>query len=87
VIFLKRSKKLIIPNKYIKPSESIMYLSTIIIKQIGNKKYNVVDLWLEIKANNNITYNKYLQILIYLNIIGAINYNKKGEIYNENIRS
>jgi len=78
---------LIIPNKYIKPSESIMYLSTIIIKQIGNKKYNVVDLWLEIKANNNITYNKYLQILIYLNIIGAINYNKKGEIYNENIRS
>ena len=69
---------MIIPNKYIKPSESIMYLSTIIIKQIGNKKYNVVDLWLEIKANNNITYNKYLQILIYLNIIGAINYNKKG---------
>ena len=58
---------MIIPNKYIKPSESIMYLSTIIIKQIGNKKYNVVDLWLEIKANNNITYNKYLQILIYLN--------------------
>ena len=78
---------MIIPNKYIKPSESIMYLSTIIIKQIGNKKYNVVDLWLEIKANNNITYNKYLQILIYLNIIGAINYNKKGEIYNENIRN
>lgn len=78
---------MIIPNKYIKPSESIMYLSTIIIKQIGNKKYNVVDLWLEIKANNNITYNKYLQILIYLNIIGAINYNKKGEIYNENVRS
>ena len=45
-----------------------MYLSTIIIKQLGNKKYNVVDLWLEIKANNNITYNKYLQILIYLNM-------------------
>lgn len=78
---------MIIPNKYIRPSESIMYLSTIIIKHIGNKKYDVVDLWLEIKANSNITYSKYLQILIYLNIIGAINYNKKGEIYNENITS
>lgn len=78
---------MIIPNKYIKPSESIIYLSTIIIKQIGNKKYNVVDLWLEVKANSNITYNKYLQILIYLNIVGAINYNEKGEIYNENITS
>lgn len=78
---------MIIPNKYIKPSESIMYLSTIIIEKIGNKKYDVVDLWLEIKKNSNITYNKFLQILIYLNIIGAINYNKKGEIYNENITS
>lgn len=78
---------MIIPNKYIKPSESIMYLSTIIIEKIENKKYDVVDLWLEIKKNSNITYNKFLQILIYLNIIGAINYNKKGEIYNENITS
>ena len=78
---------MIIPNKYIKPSESIMYLSTIIIEKIGNKKYDVVDLWIEIKKNSNITYNKFLQILIYLNIIGAINYNKKGEIYNENITS
>lgn len=40
---------MIIPNKYIRPSESIMYLSTIILKQIEDKKYDVVDLWLEIK--------------------------------------
>ena len=78
---------MIIPNKYIKPSESIMYLSTIVLQQIGNKKCNVVDLWLKTKANSNITYNKFLQILIYLNIIGTITYTEKGEIYNENIKS
>ena len=71
---------MIIPNKYIRPSESIMYLSTIILKQIEDKKYDVVDLWLEIKKSSNITYSKFLQILIYLDIIGAINYNKKGII-------
>ena len=64
-----------------------MYLSTIILKQIEDKKYDVVDLWLEIKKSSNITYSKFLQILIYLDIIGAINYNKKGEIYNENTTS
>lgn len=78
---------MIIPNKYIKPTESIMYLSTIIITQIGNRKYNIMDLWLKVKINNNITYNKFLQILIYLYTIGVIVYTEKGEIYNENIRN
>ena len=78
---------MIIPNKYIKPSESIIYLSAMVIKQIGEKKYNIIDLWLKIKENTKITYNKFLQILIYLYTIKAINYTEKGEIYNENIRS
>lgn len=78
---------MIIPNKYIKPSDSIIYQSTILIKEIGNRKYSVVDLWIKIKKNSNMTYNKFLQILIYLNITGIINYTKDGEIYNENIRS
>ena len=76
---------MILPDKYIKPSDSIMYLSTIIIKQIGNKKYNIMDLWLKIKAKSDITYNKFIQILIYLYTIGIIVYTEKGEIYNENI--
>ena len=78
---------MIIPNKYIKPTESIMYLSTIIITQIGNRKYNIMDLWLKVKTNNNITYNKFLQILVYLYTIGVIVYTEEGEIYNENIRN
>ena len=78
---------MIIPNKYIKPYESIMYLSTIVLDKLENKKYTVVDLWLKVKKDSSITYNKFLQILMYLNIIGAINYTKKGEIYNENIKN
>jgi hypothetical protein len=87
VIFLKRSKKVIIPDKYIMPSDSILYMSTIILKKLKNKKANIIDLWLEIKRESGMTYNKFMQILIYLNIIGVLNYTEKGEIYNENITS
>lgn len=78
---------MIVPDKYIMPKDSILYMSTIIIKKINNKKINIIDLWLDVKRENNISYNKFIQNLLYLNIIGAINYTKEGEIYNENIAS
>ena len=66
----------------------IMYVYSVDVKKLViNNKDTDLKAFAKKTANNNITYNKYLQILIYLNIIGAINYNKKGEIYNENIRS
>lgn len=76
---------MIIPDKYIMPSDSMLYMSTIVLKKLKNKKTNIIELWLEIKREGFITYNKFVQILIYLNIIGVLNYTEKGEIYNENI--
>ena len=79
---------MILPDKYVKPSESLMYLSSIVIKYIDNKECNITDLWLEIKKDNTkLSYNKFLQILVYLYTIGVISYTEKGEIFNENYRS
>lgn len=78
---------MIIPDKYIMPNDSILYMSTIVLKKLKNKKINIIELWLEIKRESSITYNKFVQILIYLNIIGVLKYTEKGEIYNENITS
>ncbi len=78
---------MIIPDKYIMPNDSILYMSTIVLKKLKNKKTNIIELWLEIKRESSITYNNFVQILIYLNIIGVLNYTEKGEIYNENITS
>lgn len=78
---------MIIPDKYIMPSDSILYMSTIILKKLKNKKVNIIDLWIEIKRETGMTYNRFIQNLIYLNIIGALNYTEKGEIYNENFTS
>lgn len=76
---------MIIPDKYIMPNDSILYMSTIVLKKLKNKEINIIELWLEIKRESAITYNKFVQILIYLNVIGVLNYTEKGEIYNENI--
>ncbi len=78
---------MIVPDKYIMPKDSILYMSTIIIKKLNNKKIDIIDLWLEVKRESGISYTKFIQNLLYLNIIGVINYTKEGEIYNENIAS
>lgn len=78
---------MILPNKYIEPQHSLLYVGAILIKKIDRKKYNVNDLWLNLKKENkSLTYNKYIQTLIYLFSIGSINYTEKGDIYNENIK-
>lgn len=78
---------MIVPSKYVRPEDSIIYLSAKVIKYLENKKYNIVDLWFKVKAKNEITYNKFIQILIYLYTTGIITYTENGEIYNENIKS
>ena len=78
---------MILPNKNIEPKYSLFYTGAILLNIIKDKKYNTIDLWLLVKKNNSMTYNKYLQTLVYLFSIGSINYTKKGEIYNENIES
>ena len=79
---------MILPSKYIEPKYSLFYMGAILLKKIGNNKYDIIDLWYSIKKEYNImTYNRYIQTLIYLFTIGSINYTKKEEIYNENIKS
>jgi len=80
---------MILPNKYIEPSKSLFYLGAIILNVISDKKVEYVDLWFKFKKNTNgtISYTRYLQTLVYLYSIGAIAYNKEGEVYNENIKS
>ena len=79
---------MILPDKYIKPSESYIYISTLVITELKDYRYSITDLWLKIKnKNKKLSYNKYLQIIIYLYTIGLISYTEKGEIFNENYKN
>lgn len=80
---------MILPNKYIEPSQSLFYLGAVTLEIIGEKKMDFVDLWLKFKKNTKetISYTRFLQTLVYLYSAGIISYNKEGEIYNENFEN
>ncbi len=80
---------MILPNKYVEPSQSLFYLGAITLNIIERKNISLVDLWINFKKNTKgkISYTRFLQTLVYLYSAGIISYTKEGEIYNENIKN
>lgn len=79
---------MILPDKYTEPDNSLFYLGAFILKIVSNKKLELAEIWTKFKkeTSNTISYNRFLQTLIYLYSIGSIAYTEEGEIYNENIK-
>lgn len=80
---------MILPNKYVTLKQSIFYSGAMVLKKIDCKSYNLMDLWLAIKKENNvqINYSKFMQTLVYLYAIGAIGYSVEGFVYNESFKN
>lgn len=80
---------MILPNKYVEPSQSLFYLGAIALNIIERKKISLVDLWINFKhsTKENVSYTRFLQTLVYLYCAGVISYTREGEIYNENIEN
>ena len=86
---------MILPNKYVPISDSIIGISALILETLGNNNMTIDELWE--KFNNNIkqnkkiknipSYNKFVLSINFMYISNMINYSKKGVIYNENIKS
>lgn len=85
---------MILPNKYLELSESLIGLSALIIEIIGESFYSIDKIWLEFsnkyikskKIKKTPTYQKFIYAIEFMYISGMISYNEEGEIYNENIR-
>lgn len=79
---------MILPNKYIEPSKSLIYLGAIILKIVSSKKIELADIWYKFKKDTkeSISYNRFIQTMVYLYSIGSLNYTEEGEIYNENLK-
>lgn len=86
---------MILPNKYILLNESLIGLSAFILNIITNKKMGIEEIWekfekeyiLKQKIKTPPTYQKFLYTLDFMYLTEMINYNTKGEIYNENFKS
>ena len=86
---------MILPDKYVTLSESYIGLSALLLDVLGSKRMTIDVLWN--KFNNKYTkterimnvptYQKYIYVLEFMYMVNMINYNEKGEMYNENFKS
>lgn len=84
---------MILPNKYITISESLIGLSACILDIISNNKYTVEEIWDKLnkhyiengKLRYKPNYSKYILTITYMYMLQMINYDKEGVIFNENI--
>lgn len=86
---------MILPNKYVSNSESLVGLASLILNVIGKKTIPLDKLWISFekkyikteKLNNPPTYQKFILALNFMFMVGMIEYTDEGEIYNENTKS
>lgn len=85
---------MILPNKFVSIGESYIGISALILDVISSKWITVEKLWIKFckKYKNGAlrslpTYQKYICVLEFMYMTGMINYNSKGEIICENIKS
>ncbi|HFH7242267.1 TPA: ABC-three component system middle component 6 [Streptococcus agalactiae] len=84
---------MILPNKYVTLSQSYLGISAMILTIIGSSKTTIEKLWEDFEKKyvvnnngaNNPSYQKFLLTLDFMYFTNMLNYNKEGEIYNENI--
>ena len=84
---------MILPNKYIPLSDSLIGISSLILETLSSNKMTIDELWdnfnRNIKQNKQVknipTYSKFVLTINFMYMTNMINYTKKGVIYNENI--
>ncbi len=86
---------MVLPNKYVTLSESFIGISALLLEVLGKKYMTIDELWNKFnkiyiktkKIYSVPTYQKFMYVLEFMYITKMINYNEKGEVYNENLKS
>jgi hypothetical protein len=80
---------MILPSKHIRISESLLGLGGYLLKYLGNEPQSIDQLWFKVSKQNNakksFSYHSFDNLILslnYLYIIGAIDINTEGLIYN-----
>lgn len=81
-----------LPNKYMDVSKTLIWYGAIVLKILGSNEISLDNCWDSFKEffdkrKDGVTYNKFLNSLTYLYIIGAIEDNGEGELYNVSFRT
>lgn len=84
---------MILPNKYITVTESLIGISALILDVLSENTVTIDILWKNFQKLYNErnlkilpTFQKFIWAVDFMYISSMINYNEQGEIYNENIK-
>ena len=82
---------MILPNKYIPLSESLIGISSILLQVLDSNEMTIDELWDKFnkqkgKLKSVPTYNKFVLTINFMFFSNMINYTEKGVIYNENLK-
>lgn len=84
---------MILPNKYITLTESLIGLSALILDVLSDSTMTIDVLWKkfqnkynESNLNSLPTFQKFIWTVDFMYISNMINYSEQGEVYNENIK-
>lgn len=83
---------MILPNKYTDLSKTLIWFGGIILNILGKKNLNIDKCYkkffdIQKKYNQETSYEDYMKAIIYLYMIGAIEQDGEGGIYNVNFKS
>ena len=74
---------MILPEKHIKNSESLLGIGFLILKFIKKKPLNIDDLWNKVEKNNEnskISFDNFILSIDFLFIINSLTMNSLGEL-------
>ncbi|MCA9767137.1 MAG: hypothetical protein KC455_12060 [Carnobacterium sp.] len=84
---------MILPNKYITVTESLIGLSALILDVLSEQTITIDILWKKFQSkydesnlNSLPTFQKFIWTVDFMYISSMINYSEQGEVYNENIK-
>ena len=85
---------MIAPSKHIRISESLLGLGAYLLKYMSEGPQTIDQLWFKVNKQNiskrSFAYHGFDNVILalnYLYIIGAVDINQEGEIYNAAIRA
>jgi len=86
---------MILPDKYVSNSESLLGISSFILSCLKGKSLPIEMIWNDFrkkyintkKLKNPPTYQKFILTINFMFMVGMINYSENGMIFNENIKT
>lgn len=79
---------MVLPDKYTSLESSLLYCGALILKALGSKSLTIERVWNKFsRLFKGASYEKFIDSLLVIYMLGYVECNDKGEIFNENFNA